>query len=158
MQPSPNECAREVLDVIPSVMRFIRAEVRRHRSHDLSVPQFRSLGFINRNPGTQLSALAEHLGLTPPSASKLVDGLVRRQLVERQLSSADRRCITLHLTPAGKTLTQDSYQASQATFSRLFAGLAESERTNILETMHLFRQVFAGPDVLETLGGRDANP
>jgi DNA-binding MarR family transcriptional regulator len=158
MQPSPDECAREVLEVIPSVMRYIRAEVRRHRTHDLSVPQFRALGFINRNPGTQLSALAEHLGLTPPSASKLVDGLVRRQLVERQPSSTDRRCITLHLTLAGKTLIQASYQASQAAFSRLFAGLAENERTNIIQSMYLFRQVFAGSDVLKILGGEDANP
>jgi DNA-binding MarR family transcriptional regulator len=143
MQTYPDECAHEVIEVVPLIMRYIRAEVRRQRSHDLSVPQFRSLGFINRNPGTQLSVLAEHLGLTPPSTSKLVDGLVGRDLVERKVSATDRRCITLSLTEAGKTLLEAAYQASHATMSDKFIGLSENERFTIVRTMQLLRKIFA---------------
>ena len=49
-----DECARQLLDTTPQVMRFIRAEMRSHRGHDLSVPQFRTLTFINRNPEVSL--------------------------------------------------------------------------------------------------------
>lgn len=142
MRPSPEECAQELLEIVPLVMRSIRAEVRRQRSHDLSMPQFRSLGFINRNPGTQLSTLAEHLGLTPPSTSRLVDGLVERRLVERQLSDRDRRCITLHLTESGRSLLEASYQASRTTLSSQLAGLTEQDRADIVQAMRLLRQVF----------------
>ncbi len=79
-------CAEEVLEVVPSVMRFIRGEMRGSRRPDLSVPQFRALGHLRRNAGTSLSALAEYLGLTAASTSTLVDGLVRRQMVSREPS------------------------------------------------------------------------
>jgi DNA-binding MarR family transcriptional regulator len=77
------DCAREILDVKPVVMRFIRAEMRRHRAPGLSVPQFRTLVFIERSEGSSLGTVAEHLGLTPPSACKLVDGLRERRLIFR---------------------------------------------------------------------------
>ena len=60
---------------MPSVMRFIRTEMRSHRALALGVPQFRSLVLIERTAGTSLTGVAAQLGLTPPSASKLVDGL-----------------------------------------------------------------------------------
>ncbi len=78
-----DECARQLLDTTPQIMRFIRAEMRSHRGHDLSVPQFRTLTFINRNPEASLSNLANHLGLTLPSTSKLVDGLVNQKIITR---------------------------------------------------------------------------
>jgi len=157
MLTSPNDCAREVLDVVPLVMRSIRAEIRRNRRNDLSVPQFRTLIFLNRNPGEQLSNLAEHLGLTPPSASKLIDGLVAKQLVERQASLTDRRCITLRLTPTGKKLLDASYQETQAFFTDLFAGLSDSDRSNMIQSLQLLRQVFSRDEGDSVMGGAYAS-
>ncbi len=84
MTTSPDACAQEILDVVPVVMRSIRAEMRRHRTADLSVPQFRTLAFIDRNADASLSDVAEHIGLTLPSMSKIVEGLVVRKFVTRQ--------------------------------------------------------------------------
>ena len=46
MTCSRKETARQVLEVVPLVMRTVRTEMRRHRAHHLSVPQFRTLGFV----------------------------------------------------------------------------------------------------------------
>ena len=81
-------CARELMDTAPKIMQAIRVEMRRGRGSDISIPQFRSLAFIQRNPDSSLSNLAEHLGLTLPSVSKLVDGLVKQKLVIRQESDS----------------------------------------------------------------------
>ena len=48
MSISPDTIAREILDVVPIVMRMIRAEMRSQRSADLAIPQFRALLFISR--------------------------------------------------------------------------------------------------------------
>ena len=85
------ETAHQVLDVIPLVMRTIRSEFRSQRSTELSVPQFRTLAFLRNNDGASLSSLANHLGLTLPSMSKLVDGLVSRGFVARTEHQGDRR-------------------------------------------------------------------
>jgi len=71
---SLDECARQVLETVPLVMRTVRAEMRRRRTADLSVPQFRTLNFLNRQAGASLSQVAEHIGLTLPSMSLLVEG------------------------------------------------------------------------------------
>jgi len=78
MAKAERRCAREVLEAVPVVMRFIRAQMSSHRALDLSVPQFRSLVFIERNGGSSLGEVAENLGLTPPSASALINVLQGR--------------------------------------------------------------------------------
>ena len=83
MDVSTEECVREVLEVIPIVMRSLRRQFRSHRGNDLSIPQYRALMFLQRNPGASLS-IADYLGITPPSTSKLIDGLVERGFIDRQ--------------------------------------------------------------------------
>ena len=85
------ELASKLVEVIPLVMRAIRSHMRANRALDLSVPQYRALGFVVRHPGASLSQVAEHQGLTLGAASRLVDGLVTRGLVERRASTQDRR-------------------------------------------------------------------
>src|SRR6185369_8728731 len=75
---TPEESAEALLDTVPLVMRTVRQLMREQRSSDLSVPQFRALGFINRHPETSVSAVAEHLGLSVAATSRLVDALVAR--------------------------------------------------------------------------------
>ena len=67
-------------------MRMIRAQVRSQSNPDLSMPQFRTLAFIGRNPGAMLNDVAHFLALTPPAASKLVEGLFSTGLVDRDLA------------------------------------------------------------------------
>ena len=106
MPTSPDMCAQEILEVVPAVMRAIRAEMRRHRTADLSVPQFRALAFINGKADASLSDVAEHIGLTLPSMSKIIEGLVTRKLVTRQTHPTDRRRLMLALTARGQTALQ----------------------------------------------------
>src|SRR5690349_2361445 len=108
--PSVEACGALIMETVPSVMRAIRTEMRRRRPSDLSVPQFRALAFIRRHPGTSLSEVAEHLGLTLPTMSTLVDNLVSRDLINRETNPENRRRVNLTLTPAG----QAAFAAAQA--------------------------------------------
>jgi MarR family transcriptional regulator for hemolysin len=58
--------------------------------------------------------VADHIGLTLPSMSKLVDGLVARNLVARDLSARDRRRMTLRLTPRGRARLQRARARTRA--------------------------------------------
>jgi len=142
MTPSPEECAREVLDVVPLVMRAIRAEMRSHRTPDLSVPQFRALLFLRRTPGASLSQVADHLGLTPPSASKLVDGLVARGLLARQDSQADRRRVVLTVTAAGEAILDSALESTQARLAETLARLDGDSRAAVVSAMGALRTLF----------------
>src|SRR5512135_370422 len=145
MTTSADVCAQEILEVVPVVMRTIRAELRRHRTADLSVPQFRTLAFIDRNVDASLSDVAEHIGLTLPSLSKIVDGLVTRKLVTRQTAPEDRRRMTLALTARGQTALQASREATRACLAEDLAALTEHERETIKQAMCSLRPVFTPP-------------
>lgn len=144
VKPSPEGCAREVLEAVPLAMRAIREHLRKHGARILSVPQFRTLLFLSRNRGASLSDVAEHIGLTLPSMSTLIDGLVDRNYAMRRTAPDDRRRMTLTLTERGEATLQSSRQATQAYLAEQLSRLPETDRKTILTAMQILRQVFAG--------------
>jgi len=139
---SLDECARQVLETVPLVMRTVRAEMRRHRAADLSVPQFRTLTFLSRQAGASLSQVAEHIGLTLPSMSSLVEGLVERKLILRNTHSVDRRRVTLTLTARGQSVLEAAHGATQAALAEKLAALAPQDRTIVVQAMQAVRPIF----------------
>jgi len=139
---SLEECVREVLETAPLVMRTVRAEMRRHRAADLSVPQFRTLTFLNRQAGASLSKVAEHMGLTLPSTSLLVDGLVERKLILRNTHAADRRRLTLTLTARGQSVLEAAHGAAQAALAHKLAALSTQDQAIVVQAMRVLRPMF----------------
>lgn len=135
-------CARELMETAPQIVQAIRVEMRRGRGAELSIPQFRTLRFIQRNPVSTLSSLADHLGLTLPSVSKLVDGLVKQNLVSRQAAASDRRCLALVLTPGGEAIVDAARASAQANLAQTLAALPESELETIRRAMELLHPLF----------------
>lgn len=142
MTLSSDTLAREILDVIPSVMRMIRSEMRSQHPADLAVPQFRALMFINRYPGGSLQSVAHHLGLTAPTVSKMVDGLVEDHIVQREPSPKDRRQITLTLTERGQGILEQAHQATQARLSEVLAQLTQHECETVMYAMKYLQPLF----------------
>jgi DNA-binding MarR family transcriptional regulator len=137
-----DQCAHAVLDVIPLIMRVIRSEMRQNRKRDLSVPQFRTLGFLTHYPHSSLSQLSEHLGLKRPTASKLVDALVERDLIVRETSAADRRVIQLILTSRGTTIFDTALKSIQAQLAERLSSHSGSELKHITSAIKVLRRAF----------------
>lgn len=138
-----NHLAALLLEAVPLVMRRIRAEMRAHRA-GLSVPQFRALGYLHRHPGASLSDVAEHIGLTCASTSKLIDGLVQRKLVTRHLAATDRRRLTLALTAKGNALLASARRATQRGLAQTLARLPADERPGLERALEQLLHAF-GP-------------
>jgi DNA-binding MarR family transcriptional regulator len=142
MNKTTDAVADELLDVVPVIMRTIRSEMRSHRSNDLTVPLFRTLMFLERHPGVSLLDLAAHLGLTSPSACKIVDGLVTHSMVVRQPSSRDRRKITLALTPAGQNVLEQARTSAQARLADLLACLSSEQCETVYQALQILQPLF----------------
>lgn len=120
-------CAERLLGIVPKLMQTLRARMRAGRAAELSVPQFRTLVFFDHNPGAPLFRAAEHLGLTQPSASKLVDALVLRGLLLRTACEVDRRRVDITLTPEGAELLAVARKSAVSAFTGRLSGLTEME-------------------------------
>jgi DNA-binding MarR family transcriptional regulator len=142
--PTPfDACGRDLLDVIPSVMRFIKIEMRSHRGPGLSVPQFRALLHIGRNPNTSMKQVADNLGLTPATTSTLVGGLVNRGLAVRTAACGDRRRVTLALTAEGRSDMEDSMRATHKALAAALVTLTPEEVHMVRQATSALRRAFA---------------
>lgn len=135
-------CARELMDTVPQIVQAIRVEMRLGRGANISIPQFRTLRFIQRNPDSSLSDIADHLGLTLPSVSKLVDGLVKQKLVNRRESTTDRRRLILGLTPSGEPIVNIARANAQASLAKTLGHLSDNELETVMRAMELLRPLF----------------
>ena len=74
-------------------------------------------------PPAKVSELSRMLGVSPPSASQIIDGMVDSGLLERVADESDRRVVALHLTPKGREIAQDMVAQMRETMSGLVAYL-----------------------------------
>jgi len=139
---TPEQCALEVMETVPLVMRFIRAEMRRQGASDLSVPQFRSLRFLHRHAGASLSELAEHLGVTRSTASAAIERLVQRGLVNRSDDPQERRRLVLSLTVDGSKHLQQAQDAAHSSVTGVLAELSEAQLFQINQGLALLEAAF----------------
>jgi DNA-binding MarR family transcriptional regulator len=139
---TPEVCAREVMETIPFVMRFIRREMRSRTAPALSVPQLRALTFLSRMPGAPLASVTEHLGVTRSTASAIVDRLVRRKLVSRTEHPLERRSVVLTLTPSGIQHLQQARDATGARLAKVVAGLSAADLLQVTEGLKLLSGAF----------------
>ncbi|HEY3378579.1 MAG TPA: MarR family transcriptional regulator [Armatimonadota bacterium] len=138
-QDMARQCAGQVIETIPLVMRNLVEEMRRQSMSELTMPQFRALKIISIHQGASLSEVAEHIAVTLSSASRLVDGLVERQYLSRVNDIADRRRILLTLTAKGTDILERAHQGALATFARYLSALSDDDCANLLQAMDVMR-------------------
>ena len=143
MNLPPRDCAAELLEVVPLMMRVIRGKVRAHSSPELSMPQFRALAFLGRNEGAMLGDVASFLVLTLSATSKLVDGLVTAELVTRESDLLDRRKIALKLTASGQKRFAAARQATADFLTERVAHVSADQRACITDAMRTLRGIFS---------------
>ncbi len=75
--------------------------LERAATADLTLAQFRVLGILSTNT-ERATHLAGRLGVSKPTVTALVDGLVERGFVVREATDDDRRVVRLGITTAGR--------------------------------------------------------
>jgi len=84
-----------------------------------------------------INLVAERLGLSLPSASRAVDGLVKRGLVTRVEDSSDRRVRRISLTPKGREVSDRLVSARLEGLESFVAGLSAAERRKLDAALEL---------------------
>ena len=138
-------CAWAVMETVPKVMRAIREEMRRQGAPVLSIAQLRTLAYLHRRPGSCLFHLAEHLGVTRPTASAIVERLVQRDLVTRTEDPRERRRVVLRPTPLGTLLHQRVRQSTHGWMVTALSRLSPEGLRQITEGVTLLAEPFEEP-------------
>ncbi len=135
------ECAREVLETVPPITWFIRRHMSGQR-RGLSLIQLRTLCLIEAQPCVSLSAIADNIGATLPTASRMVSGLVESGLVTRGGREDDRRQVSLELTAKGQEVVAASRKENQKHLEREVEQFSPEQRETIVQAMEILQTAF----------------
>jgi len=136
-----SDCAEEVMAAVPPVVWYMRRQMRGNRGK-LSLPQFRALVRIERDPSTSMTAIAEHLGVSLSTTSRVISGLVRRGYLAREMARLDRRRARLALTEKGRHALQTARAATRRSLARVLENLLKRDRAVVIEAMQILRELF----------------
>ena len=156
---SPESLGRAYVALIPQMMGSLRSHLRTLEGGDLRVGQFRMMMAIRMENKPSLSQVAEFVGLTPPSASRVADELEIRGLITRRPDKLDRRRQILSLTAEGIEVLEMVKRTAETHFAGLFCNLTPAERSFLLCAADTLRPLFRvgpvdPPAVLASAAGR----
>jgi DNA-binding MarR family transcriptional regulator len=105
---------------------------------ELSTSQFHLLEPLAESDGPlAMCALAEAADVAPPTATRMIDGLVKRGLAERMRpESGDRRRVEITLTPAGRELVAAKRELISRAREQVFQSLSAGERRAAARLLH----------------------
>ncbi len=134
--------ARQVVESVPTIMRLIRSGVRKGGS--ISLPQLRVLGFVSRNPGAGVSDVAAHLDVTNPTASALVDRLVKKGLLLRKEDPSERRRTLLTITSNGSEVLEEARNKAQTLVAQVLKSQTPEQLAKINEGLAILAEAAKG--------------
>jgi MarR family 2-MHQ and catechol resistance regulon transcriptional repressor len=101
-------------------------------AHGLSESQFGVLEALLHLGPRQQGELAARILRTTGNVTLVIDNLERRGLVRRERLATDRRCIQVHLTPAGHDLIAGIFPAHAARVVAALGTLDEEEQRELI--------------------------
>ena len=143
MQVDAGSAAAQVMVTLPRVMDAMRLAMRSQIDGPLSVPQFRGLNFVDRHPGSSVSALAGFLGVTLATASAMADRLVRAGYLHARDSLTDRRRSELQISAQGKAVLERMRCQTQTDLARSLQGRSLQELAALVQGLQVLDAAFA---------------
>ena len=106
-----------------------QAFARKVEAHGVTVAEWVLMRQLLDVQALAPSRLAERMGMTRGTVTKLADRLLAKSLLTRSADSTDRRAHTLSLTSAGRDLVPRLAALADANDAEFFGHLAPDDRT-----------------------------
>jgi DNA-binding MarR family transcriptional regulator len=97
-----------------------------------TILQFEALSYLQKNPQSNLSFLAEHLHLSLSSATQLIDRMSKIGYVHRKNDQEDRRVIHLSITSEGTVQLQQLKEAHVKKLQKLFSKVDSKDISSLI--------------------------
>ena len=115
----------------------------------LTLSQYGLLEVLTTRPVARVQELAGHAGITPSTATRILDALERRGIVRRVRSLEDRRAVAVSLTDVGRRLLGDEQEWLRGRQRAFYESLPPAEQELapdlLLRLAALIDDLAAGP-------------
>jgi DNA-binding MarR family transcriptional regulator len=140
------ESAREILKIVPLVMRTVAAELR--AAGELPAPaHFGLLTVLSAQPRS-LTELASLQGVSLPTMSNSISAMVERGWVRRTAGSdrPDRRVVMIEVTTTGRAALERVGRCAEGHIAERLASVDAGTRRRLQAGLAVLREIFASGD------------
>ncbi len=118
-----------------AVTDLMAQQLRDVTNDEVTFAQLKLLKMVSLTEGYSVSNVAQFLGVSTAAASRAVDRLVRRGLVNRTEAPEDRRAVELSLTPKGQALLARYDAAASSALDGVFQDLSTDQLRQVGELL-----------------------
>jgi DNA-binding MarR family transcriptional regulator len=109
-------------------------------AEDTTIAQYRALVVLaSRGPQRQVD-LAGALEVTPSTAGRMCDRLLRKGLIRRHRARADRRAVRVSITPAGRQVVDQATARRRELIAGILRGLPARRQSAVAEALQAFAE------------------
>jgi DNA-binding MarR family transcriptional regulator len=139
-KPQARETAREILKIIPLVMRTVAAELR--AAGEMPAPAHFGLLSTLALQAHTLTELARLQGVSLPTMSDSVTTMAQRGWVRRTIASKDRRSVVIEVTATGRAALDRVGRSAEAHLAVALAPLDATSRRRLQAGLGVLGKVF----------------
>jgi DNA-binding MarR family transcriptional regulator len=148
------ESARDILEIVPLVMRTVAAELR--AAGELPAPaHFGLLTMLSAQPRT-LTELASLQGVSLPTMSNSISAMVQRGWVKRTAPIRDRRVVIIDVTAAGQAALERVGRCAETHLADMLLPLNAAAGRRLKGGLGILREVFTKAPAAQNEGPRRA--
>jgi len=132
------DSATELLVTASRALVAISARSLARVEDQVTLPQYRALVVLAGWPGVRPVDLADALDVSPSTATRMCDRLVRKGLIERTHRDSDRREVEVRLSGPGRALVSEVTARRRRDLRRVLARIHEDEQRRLVEALRIF--------------------
>lgn len=130
-------------EIFPKLMRYLEAEeVRELTGLGITPGQVNALLILYMHDDLTMGELSSEIYLAESAATRLVDRLVKMNLVKRKGDEKDRRVVRVYLTSYGRQLANLVFQRRSFRFRNLAERITPDEREQLITSVKAVLRVF----------------
>src|SRR5215470_1310195 len=107
-------------------------------AEETTIAQYRALVVLASRGPQRMVDLAAALGVTPSTAGRLCDRLVRKRLIRRQRARADRREVLVSITAPGRQVVDQATQRRRALIAGILSRLPAGQQSAVASALSAF--------------------
>lgn len=124
---------RKLISTIFSLKRLIFNQLKKTKLFDPKLHlQAETLFFIANKQRSQMKDIAEHLYITPPSATSMINKLEKSNLIKRTTDPKDRRSVYIELTSTGKKFIKKFNKEIESHLTKILSPLNEEDKKTLI--------------------------
>ena len=135
---SPEIDSEAIVDAVLSASRVLVAVAARSLgdvAEEVTLTQYRTLVVLASRGPQSLAELAEAVDVTPPTATRMCDRLIKKGLIVRRHERDDRRLIRLTLAKDGRELVDAVTQRRRTEIAHLMEAIPRDQQAALVDSL-----------------------